>query len=147
MLARCVCGCKIVTTRLAASRPPRCEKCAARAAQRARDSYWHKKAVAESEKDPIFHPPFETIAEVDDYPSEDTITCLLCDARLPRLDKHLSLHRISPDAYRARFNIPFDRPLMSAVCRARTHAALARLRSQSELDGYWISPWGRKLAS
>jgi predicted transcriptional regulator len=147
MPAHCVCGCEIVTTGLAASKPLRCEKCASRAAQKARESYWHKKAVAESEKDPIFHPPFETIAEVDDYLSEDTITCLLCDARLQRLDKHLSLHRISADGYRARFNIPFDRPLMSAACHARTRASLARLRSQFALDRYWVAPWGRKLAS
>jgi predicted transcriptional regulator len=147
MPAHCVCGCEILTTGLTASQPQRCQKCYARAAQRARESYWHRKAVAESEKDPIFHPPFETIEEVEDYLSEGTITCLLCDARLQRLDKHLSLHRISADGYRARFNIPFDRPLMSAACLARSRASFARLRSQCEIERYWISPWGRKFAS
>jgi predicted transcriptional regulator len=142
------CGCEIVTDGLAAVPPLRCGKCALLAAQKARESYWHKKAVAESEKDPICHPPFETTAEVDDYLSDDTITCLICEARLQRLDKHLSLHRMSVDEYRVRFNIPFDRSLMSAPCRARVHAHLTRMNtSQYTPDGRWQTPCHRKLAS
>jgi predicted transcriptional regulator len=88
--ARCaICGGDVVTTMLNASTPVLCGKCATPAALKDRAYYWHKKAVAESVKNPIVHPPFETIGEVDDYLSGDTITCLICDARLQRLDKHL----------------------------------------------------------
>jgi predicted transcriptional regulator len=133
------CGGDVVTTMLNASQPVLCGKCLTPAALKDRAYYWHKKAAAESEKNPIVHPPFETIEEVQDYLSGDTIACLICDARLQRLDKHLSLHRISADEYRARFGIPFDRSLTSAPCRAKIRAYLARLP--------WESPWQRRLAS
>ena len=147
-----ICGCEIATTVLAAAQAVRCAKCVTPGTLKARETYWHKKAVAESEKDPIVHPPFETVAEVDDYLSDDTITCLICDARLQRLDKHLSsLHRMSADEYRVRFNIPFDRSLMSAPCRARIRANLARVnRKNTNRFGplkRWQSPWQRRLAS
>jgi predicted transcriptional regulator len=144
-----ICDCEIVTTALAATQAVRCAKCVTPATLKARETYWHKKAVAESAKHPIVHPPFETTEEVDDYLSDDTITCLICDARLQRLDKHLSLHRISADEYRARFNIPFDRSLTSATCRAKTYAHLARIRGihGNRFSGLWQSPWQRKLAS
>jgi hypothetical protein len=62
--------------------------------------------------------------EVNDYLSEDTITCLLCGRRLQRLHKHLyGIHDISPDEYRAQFGIPYKRSLASAPSRARTRAA------------------------
>jgi predicted transcriptional regulator len=146
-----ICGCEIVTTALAAAQAVRCAKCVTPATLKARETYWHKKAVAESAKHPIVHPPFETIAEVDDYLSEDTITCLICDARLQRLDKHLSLHRMSVDEYRVRFNIPFDRSLMSAPCRAHIRANLARVNRKNTIQfgplKRWQSPWQRRLAS
>lgn len=142
------CGCEVAATKVA-GRPGRCGKCASPTAIKAREAYWHKKAVAESERDPIVHPPFETIGEVDDYLSDDTITCLLCDARLQRLTSHLALHRISADDYRARFNIPFDRSLMSAPCRAATRANLERMNGfpESAPSWQWGSSWRRKLAS
>jgi predicted transcriptional regulator len=136
------CGCEIVTNKLVASRPVLCANCVAPGVRKARETYWHKKAVAESEKDPISHPPFENAGEVADYLSGETITCLICDASLQRLDKHLPLHRISADEYRARFNIPFDRSLTSAPCRAKIRASLARMNSV-----WGVSPWRRKWAS
>jgi predicted transcriptional regulator len=146
-----VCSREMVTTVLAAAQPVRCTKCATPAAQKGRESYWHKKAVAQSEKDPLVHPPFETDEEIDDYLAGDTIACLICEARLQRLDKHLPSHRMSVDEYRVRFNIPFDRPLMSAPCRATIRARFARInRADGEKrapPGQWVSPWRRRLTS
>jgi predicted transcriptional regulator len=142
------CGSEVTATKVA-GRPGRCGKCVSPSALKARESYWHKKAVTESETDPIVHPPFETIGEVDDYLSGDTVTCLLCEARLQRLDRHLTLHRISADGYRARFNIPFDRSLMSAPSRAAIRARLERIIRFDENgpSGQWISRSRRLLAS
>jgi hypothetical protein len=68
--------------------------------------------------------PFQTMDEVNDYLSGDTITCLLCGRRLQRLHKHLyGIHDLSPDEYRTQFGIPYRRSLTSAPSRARTRDA------------------------
>ncbi len=65
--------------------------------------------------------PFQTMEEVDDYLSGNTITCFVCHKPFQRLDNHLRLrHDISPDAYRERFGIPRTRSLTSAASRARS---------------------------
>lgn len=131
------CGCEIVTTRLVALQRLQCRDCAPARLKPHRDAYWRKKVILQTEKEAIAYPAFETTAEIDDYLSGDTITCLICDARLQRLDPHLRIHGISADEYRARFAIPFDRSLISAPCRAKIHANLARF---SRISSDWREP-------
>jgi DNA-directed RNA polymerase subunit RPC12/RpoP len=96
--------------------------------------------------------PFQTLAEVDDYLSGDTITCLLCGKRLQRLHKHLyGVHNMGPDEYRTVFGIPYQRSLTSAPSRAKTGAAMTperieafkRLRSHRSPGSRGKSPKGR----
>jgi ROS/MUCR transcriptional regulator protein len=69
--------------------------------------------------------PFQTMQEVDDYLSANTITCLVCGKNLQRLNRHLQItHGITPDEYRAQFGIPFSRSLTSAPSRAKSSALM-----------------------
>ena len=68
--------------------------------------------------------PFQTMDEVNEYLSGNTIECLICGKRLQRLHKHLySMHNMGPDDYRRQFGIPFRRSLASEPSRARSRAA------------------------
>lgn len=54
-----------------------------------------------------------------------SITCLECGAKLKMLKRHLNTdHGLTPDAYRARWNLPADYPIVAAEYAAR-RAALA----------------------
>lgn len=70
--------------------------------------------------------PFETMAEVADYLSGDTIECLECGKHYRMLTgKHLRLvHGMTPDEYRARWGLPNTAPLAGqATRRARSEVA------------------------
>lgn len=48
------------------------------------------------------------------------ITCLECGAKLKMLKRHLNTdHGLTPDAYRARWNLPADYPIVAADYAAR----------------------------
>jgi ROS/MUCR transcriptional regulator protein len=69
--------------------------------------------------------PFQTMHEVDDYLSGNTITCLVCGKSLQRLNRHIqSAHHLTPYEYRAQFGIPFSRSLTSAPSRAKSSALM-----------------------
>lgn len=93
--------------------------------------------------------PFQTMEEVDDYLSGDTIICLVCHRRLQRLDRHLqTMHDMNANAYRERFGIPGRRSLTSAATRARS--AIERIEEfkrvtacadKPGLHGRHFKPW------
>jgi hypothetical protein len=69
--------------------------------------------------------PFQTMREVDDYLSGNTIACLICGKSLQRLNIHLQkVHGTTPVEYRAQFGIPFSRSLTSEPSRAKSRAAM-----------------------
>ncbi|MGA7237313.1 MAG: MucR family transcriptional regulator [Bryobacteraceae bacterium] len=69
--------------------------------------------------------PFQTMQEVNDYLSGNTITCLVCGKSLQRLNRHIqSMHHLTPEEYRTQFGIPFSRSLTSAPSRAKSCAAM-----------------------
>jgi ROS/MUCR transcriptional regulator protein len=75
--------------------------------------------------------PFQTMQEVDDYLSGNTITCLVCGKSLQRLNIHLQkVHGTTPVEYRAQFGIPFSRSLTSAPSRAKSSASMTPERLQ-----------------
>ena len=101
--------------------------------------------------------PFQTMEEVDDYLSGNTITCLVCHKPFQRLDKHLQLrHHISPGAYRERFGIPRTRSLTSAASRARSSILMTPERIEEftrlhagkntpDMRGQGPKPWAPAL--
>lgn len=61
---------------------------------------------------------FSTPEEIEHYFAGDEITCLLCGRSMRRLERHLRItHRISADAYRQRYGLPWGRGLISADLR------------------------------
>ena len=84
--------------------------------------------------------PFQTMAEVDEYLSGNTIECLICGESFQRLERHLQyVHNIAPDDYRRRFGIPFKRSLTSAPSRAKSGAAMTpeRIRHLISVSPVW----------
>ena len=74
---------------------------------------------------PMTDTPFQTMAEVDEYLSGNTIECLICGESFQRLNRHLQyVHNIAPDDYRRRFGIPFKRSLTSVPSRAKSGSAM-----------------------
>jgi hypothetical protein len=74
---------------------------------------------------PMSDTPFQTMAEVDEYLSGNTIECLICAKSFQRLNRHLQyVHNIAPDDYRRRFGIPFKRSLTSVPSRAKSGSAM-----------------------
>jgi ROS/MUCR transcriptional regulator protein len=68
---------------------------------------------------------FQTMQEVDDYLSGNTITCLVCGKSLQRLNMHLQkAHGTTPEEYRVQFGIPLSRSLTSAPSRAKSSASM-----------------------
>ena len=69
--------------------------------------------------------PFQTMQEVDNYLSGDTVACLICGKSFQTLNcSHLGSHGITHDEYRVRFGIPFNRSLTSAPFRAKSRALI-----------------------
>ena len=67
--------------------------------------------------------PFQTMEQVNDYLSGNTVECLICGKRYQWLHNHIvKMHDTSPDDYRRRFGIPFTRSLTSAKFRAECSA-------------------------
>ena len=65
--------------------------------------------------------PFQTMDEVDAYLGGDRIECLVCGKRYRRLQfKHLALHDMTADDYRAMFGVPWNRSLTSEPSRQAT---------------------------
>jgi hypothetical protein len=90
----------------------------------------------------MMNTPFQTLAEVTDYLSGETITCLLCGNRYQRLHKHLyGTHKTTPDIYRTEFGIPYRRSLTSAPSRAKSGAAMtpARIEAFRSLQTYKLN--------
>jgi predicted transcriptional regulator len=70
--------------------------------------------------------PFQTIEQVDNYLSGNTIECLLCGKHFELLNRHLpNAHRLSVADYRAQFGIPFGRELSSAPFREKVQRKLS----------------------
>ena len=64
---------------------------------------------------------FNTLAETEEYRSGDQIQCLVCGKWLARIaHKHLEMHNMTADDYRAEFGIPWTYSLTSAKSRAAT---------------------------
>jgi hypothetical protein len=78
--------------------------------------------------------PFQTRREIERYFGGKSIECLLCGLRFQKLAPHLrAAHRVTPDAYRSRFGLPWSRGLASGTARAasrwtRKRKAKARRR-------------------
>jgi predicted transcriptional regulator len=69
---------------------------------------------------------FQTMAEVDEYLSGDTVECLICCKNFQCLPNHiLRKHDTVPEEYHRRFGIPFSRSLTSAKYRAMAAAAVS----------------------
>lgn len=67
--------------------------------------------------------PFQSLKEVREYFSGDTVVCLLCGRNLKVLGKHLKdLHGITKDEYREQYNISYSTGL---VCET-TAATMSR---------------------
>jgi hypothetical protein len=94
--------------------------------------------------------PFQTLAEIDEYLSGNTIECLICAESFQRLNSHLQrVHNIAPDDYRRRFGIPFGRSLTSAPSRAKTGAAMTpeRIRHLISVSQVWEPSFPRGISS
>jgi len=70
----------------------------------------------------------------------DTVTCLECGMSLAMLKRHLrSEHDLTPEAYRARFGLAFDHPLV-APNYAKTRSELAKASGLGKRDKPVIAP-------
>lgn len=118
------CGGPLETSLSHASKPLRCSQCISPVAARDRALYLlHKSEVRPKPLTPAelakFSQPFQTMDEVKDYLSGDTIACLICGKQNLSLPKHLyAAHDISPSEYRRQFGIPLSFALMAAPTRA-----------------------------
>ena len=54
---------------------------------------------------------FKTKKEIDEYLSEDRITCLLCGRKYKGLGNHIQIHGYTVDAYKIKYGLPFQRGL------------------------------------
>jgi hypothetical protein len=68
--------------------------------------------------------PFETIAEVEEYLSGETVVCMLCGQQRKALGVHLQkIHGLSPDQYRIDYGIPYTFGLDASATAARKGSA------------------------
>jgi hypothetical protein len=69
--------------------------------------------------------PFQTLAQVREYVSGDTIECLVCGQKFRRLQaKHLEMHSMTADDYRVQFGIPWKQSLTSQPSRRASGQAM-----------------------
>jgi predicted transcriptional regulator len=58
----------------------------------------------------------------------DTVTCLECGARMKMLKRHLGTdHNLTPDSYRARWNLPADYPMVAPEYADRRRALAVKI--------------------
>ncbi len=76
---------------------------------------------------------FETLEEINQYLSGDTITCLLCGKEYRRLANHITaIHGISVEDYKIRYGLPWRRGLTSQAC----HKAYADALDEERRDQF-----------
>jgi DNA-directed RNA polymerase subunit RPC12/RpoP len=69
--------------------------------------------------------PFQTLEQVREYVSGDTIECLVCGREFRRLHaKHLEMHSMTADDYRLQFGIPWNQSLTSQPSRQASREAM-----------------------
>lgn len=66
----------------------------------------------------------ESKKDVEEYFSGDRIQCLICGKWYKALVSHITMHGISVDEYRDRFNIPWGRGLVSQLTKEKQAIAL-----------------------
>jgi hypothetical protein len=78
--------------------------------------------------------PFRTRAELEAYFDDDKLACLICGKRFANLGLHVSAtHKISGDAYRERFGIPWTYGLAGKAFREKSARRFRELREEGRL--------------
>lgn len=62
--------------------------------------------------------PFKTLEDVREYLSGDLVVCLICGKSYKDVGKHIRIHGVKPDEYRARYGIPWTYGLCSKTTSA-----------------------------
>lgn len=63
--------------------------------------------------------PFKSLEEVKEYLSGDLVVCLICGKSYKDVGKHIRMHGVKPDEYRARYGIPWTYGLCSRATSER----------------------------
>lgn len=83
---------------------------------------------------------FKTKEEIEEYLSQEKITCLLCGRNFKSLGNHLLIHNYSVEDYKRKYGLPFRKGLMCPANREKNSNQLKQRLKEGKISREHITP-------